>query len=762
MLATPNFDAAVRRAEARGAALGQDLDALKTSVRESSPAELASASEKRDRRHFLESLYDERREADAAFERIIQGNELQDASFLERGALVARTVMRVVLQSPGGATRGYGTGFLIGDGVLITNNHVLPNRDQAERALAEAFYERDVNGSELTPWRFGFDTSLFYTSVELDFTIIGLQSRSLNGREKLEPLGWLPLIGGPGKATEGEWLTIIQHPAGERKQLCVRENQLLKRDTDVLWYSTDTLAGSSGSPVFNNDWLLVALHHSGVPETKNGKWQTVDGHDYDPLRHSENDIKWKANEGIRVSRIVETLRTDPQAIRQQQLQAVVSTDVQDLRARLPVLYKPGLGPPTALPMNNSATVPAIFTPQPGSDSAARKDDDMAEKLVTVTLAVDDDGSVRVVGQEGSSESFALEATKGEKIDAPVVEEEDWIHGYDPAFLGRALPVVNLPIVSARLGGDKQIAPLIRKKIYDLPIPTAAESAAGVLKYNGYSVVMNKDRRIAFFSAANVNGGVDFGLGRKGDNWKTDKRIDKDHQLPDAYYKGTYLNRGHLTRREDLEWGTDKYDATRRANNTCTFPNCSPQHELFNQDKHPNPQIRLWLGLEKYILELSARSFNFRVQVFSGPIFDELEDPEFRGAKIPMRFWKVVVAVSAEQTLYATGYILTQEDVLDVTTLVRPPKEEGAVLGAFQTYQRTIAEIEEVTGLDFTYGAAGTPLSDIDAYAKELAKPAWKRRRSSTGSGTQESAEFGGGGALSNDGVLSSLSDIVLA
>ncbi len=748
-----NLDASIEKAIERSSRLDDTLQSLKDKTRECLPDALNSEIEKRQRRDFLESLYRHTAEGDRAFERIIQGNELQDASFLERGALAARAVMRVVLKSPGGSTRGYGTGFLVGDGLLLTNNHVLPDRDTAGFAEVQAYYERDKFGNELSPWRFGFDTSLFYTSIELDFTLVGVAPRDLSGNQELAGLGWLPLIGGPGKAAEGEWLTIIQHPAGQLKQLCVRENQLLKRDTDVLWYSTDTLAGSSGSPVFNNDWLLVALHHSGVPEIVNGKWQTVSGHDYDPARHGEEDIKWVANEGVRVSRIVETLRTDAAIAGNPRVQALVAIDVGDLRARLPVLYRAGSGPPALMGMSGNVAA--------GTAVSGQGSTDMAERIITVRLAIGEDGAVRIVDQ-GGLENLQLEDSEaGEEIHAPVVEEEDWITGYDPEFLGKALGPVNLPAVSSRLGGDQSIAPLLRKKVYDLPIPSAADAAAGVLKYNGYSVVMNKDRKIAFFSAANVNGGVDFGLKRPGDNWKTDRRIETAHQLGDKYYKGTYLNRGHLTRREDLEWGDDPYNATRRANNTCTWPNCSPQHELFNQDKHPNPDIRLWLGLEKYILEQSARSYNFRVQVFSGPIFDDDNDPEFRGARIPIQFWKVVVAVSAEQKLYATGYILSQDDVLDVGALLKPGVTEGAVIGAFQTYQRTIAEIEEATGLDFTFGAASSPLSEIDAYALEQAKPVWKRRRRSRADGARESIGFGGGGALASDGRLAGLEDIVL-
>jgi hypothetical protein len=80
------------------------------------------------------------------------------------------------------------------------------------------------------------------------------------------------------KSDVGEYLTIIQHPSGERKQVVVRENKLLKFDGDVLWYATDTVGGSSGSPVFNRFWQVVALHHRGVPKKDSkGRWLRRDG-----------------------------------------------------------------------------------------------------------------------------------------------------------------------------------------------------------------------------------------------------------------------------------------------------------------------------------------------------------------------------------------------------------------------------------------------------------------------------------------------------
>ena len=162
---------------------------------------------------------------------------------------------------------------------------------------------------ERTPVRFGFQPDkFFYTNDRLDYSIVAVAPTSQSGGRELTEWGWLPLSGEPGKGDPGEYLTIIQHPGGQTKQVCVRENKLLKYAGDFVWYLTDTTAGSSGSPAFNRFWQVIALHHSGLPKKDSqGRILTKDGKVWDPSM-DESLIDWIANEGARVSAIVADLK----------------------------------------------------------------------------------------------------------------------------------------------------------------------------------------------------------------------------------------------------------------------------------------------------------------------------------------------------------------------------------------------------------------------------------------------------------------------
>ncbi|MDQ2987551.1 MAG: serine protease, partial [Pseudomonadota bacterium] len=241
-------------------------------------------------------------------ERVIGKKDFLDANFMEIGLAVARFVGRINIRSDSGRSIGYGTGFMVSPRLLLTNNHVLGSADEARASEVEFDYQNDRQGRLLPLVGFGLDPDAFFmTDKKLDFTLVAVREVSAGGLP-LRRYGWSRLIGATGKALLGESLNIIQHPRGEPKQIVLRSNELVDLFDQFAQYRTDTEPGSSGSPVYNDQWELVALHHSGVPKTDaNGNLLDKDGKiwtdDMDP-----DKLEWVANEGIRVSRLVDYIK----------------------------------------------------------------------------------------------------------------------------------------------------------------------------------------------------------------------------------------------------------------------------------------------------------------------------------------------------------------------------------------------------------------------------------------------------------------------
>lgn len=191
-------------------------------------------------------------------------NDLMGVAFFERGLQVARSVGRIWVGVAGGKPMGYGTGFLVSPQLLMTNHHVLGHQSVARTSLVEFDYQVGLNGAVLPTTSFPLALDqFFFADEDLDYAVVAVQSMGTGGRP-LSGFGWNPLIEVEGKAIVAQWLNLIQHPNGEPKQLGLRENQLLDVLDDFLHYETDTAPGSSGSPVYNDRWEVVALHHSGV------------------------------------------------------------------------------------------------------------------------------------------------------------------------------------------------------------------------------------------------------------------------------------------------------------------------------------------------------------------------------------------------------------------------------------------------------------------------------------------------------------------
>ena len=210
--------------------------------------------------------------------------------FLRTGDRLGRAVVKL-LRSDGAA----GTGFLVAPGILLTNHHVVPDAAAAALTIALANFEAAPPGTMPgRPASVPLDPdALFVTNAELDFTFCGVRG--------LDFLGSIALDRNSRNIAASETVNIIQHPRGRPKEVALRDNRVVKADGVVIHYECSTEPGSSGSPVFNNRWEPVALHHASVKAEGPGA-RSVGDPSADPSSRY-------LNEGIRISAIAIWLET---------------------------------------------------------------------------------------------------------------------------------------------------------------------------------------------------------------------------------------------------------------------------------------------------------------------------------------------------------------------------------------------------------------------------------------------------------------------
>lgn len=236
-------------------------------------------------------------------ERVIGQSDFQGIASLELALAVSRFVGRINIRSSASRNIGFGTGFMVSPRLLLTNNHVLPHEAIAQFSEVEFDYQNDRFGRPLPTVPFALRPDVFFmTDIGLDFSLVAVAEQSRIDTP-VKHYGWSRLIGTQGKILIGEHLNIIQHPRGQFKQFVSRSNELVDLFDDYVHYVTDTEPGSSGSPVYNDQWEVVALHHSGVPKTVGGQYISKNGTPWDG--GDPEDIEWVANEGIRVSSLVD-------------------------------------------------------------------------------------------------------------------------------------------------------------------------------------------------------------------------------------------------------------------------------------------------------------------------------------------------------------------------------------------------------------------------------------------------------------------------
>ena len=191
-----------------------------------------------------------------------------------------------------------GTGFLMrggdlkpawGDGaVFVTNAHVIGT--QVDKAIApqDARVSFEVESAQAPAPVFYPVAEVLFSSAPaplgerrarteaLDVTIVRLQGlRADLSALPVAPV--LPLVEASTKAY------VVGHPSGSGLQISLHDSQLLDIDDvdRLLHYRTPTEPGSSGSPVFNAQWQVMAVHHGGsarMPRLRGeGSYQANEG-----------------------------------------------------------------------------------------------------------------------------------------------------------------------------------------------------------------------------------------------------------------------------------------------------------------------------------------------------------------------------------------------------------------------------------------------------------------------------------------------------
>jgi V8-like Glu-specific endopeptidase len=199
---------------------------------------------------------------DVDLERIFGVNHLKSIAWLQIGLTCARSVCRIVCSS------GIGTGFLTKHGFIITNHHVIPDAQTASTAVVEFGFEEDLTGRLKAITQFKLAPQTFRSSEIYDVAAASLQAHVV--ASALSEWGALACEITQSPVVH-DHVSIIQHPDGGPKMIALTANQVVNIDGYRLQYSTDTLPGSSGSPVFDDKWRVVAIHHAGGKLRRNVK-----------------------------------------------------------------------------------------------------------------------------------------------------------------------------------------------------------------------------------------------------------------------------------------------------------------------------------------------------------------------------------------------------------------------------------------------------------------------------------------------------------
>ncbi|MCF2144899.1 serine protease [Desmonostoc muscorum LEGE 12446] len=193
-----------------------------------------------------------------------------DVGFLKRAIEQSASVCRIEIPS----RKIMGTGVLITPNKILTNYHVFhPNEESniennaRDAVLKFGFFTSD-DGGENSGNSFKLDNQKpilrFSKTEHLDYILLQVESK-INQEKDIKPARW----DGKKLPIEKMGISVLQHPEGDSMKLSISHDGItgVYHNSGLVQYVNKTALGSSGSPCFDEDWCLVALHHAQRAKT---------------------------------------------------------------------------------------------------------------------------------------------------------------------------------------------------------------------------------------------------------------------------------------------------------------------------------------------------------------------------------------------------------------------------------------------------------------------------------------------------------------
>lgn len=208
-------------------------------------------------------------------QKVLWEGDLLPIGFITGALTTAKSVVRLAVTrfengnaktgATGNPVRYLGTGWLLGARHIITNHHVINARSPGETDASPSDFQKQARNCTI---EFDYDdadlpaipfacAALTAADKTLDFAVLELQPQNPPLNRAPLPLSTKPIVIGQNSYLP---VNIIQHPGGQTKQIAIRNNLAARVDGIDLAYFTDTRSGSSGSPVCDDEWHVLALH----------------------------------------------------------------------------------------------------------------------------------------------------------------------------------------------------------------------------------------------------------------------------------------------------------------------------------------------------------------------------------------------------------------------------------------------------------------------------------------------------------------------